>query len=76
MISDLPPLNAVRAFVAAAEMLSFSHAASALHVTPGAVSRQVQLLEDWLGVQLFVRRPRQVALTPLGQSFYETAQPA
>lgn len=76
MVSDLPPLNAVRAFVAAAELLSFSRAGEALHVTPGAISRQIQILEGWLGTALFVRRTRQVFLTPLGQSFYEATRPA
>lgn len=76
MDSDIPPLNAVKAFVAAAEVLSFSRAGEVLHVTPGAISRQIHLLEDWLGTPLFVRRTRQVTLTPVGQSFYEAARPA
>lgn len=76
MDSDLPPMNAVKAFVAAAEELSFSRAGEILHVTPGAISRQVQVLEQWLGTALFVRRTRQVELTPVGQSFFEAARPA
>lgn len=51
--------------------MSFSHAAAELNVTPGAISRQVQTLEDWLGDRLFVRRHRQVQLTPLGRSYLE-----
>ena len=76
MVADLPPLNALKAFVSAAETLSFTRAGEALHVTPGAISRQLHLLEEWLGAPLFVRRTRQVSLTPLGQSFFEATRPA
>eukprot|EP01041_Mallomonas_annulata_P018216 gene18216-37038_t len=58
----LPPLHAVRAFVAAARHLSFTRAAAELHVTHSAISRQVRALEDHLGVALFERRVRQVLL--------------
>jgi LysR family glycine cleavage system transcriptional activator len=58
-----PPLNALRAFEAAARHLSFKIAAKELHVTPGAVSHQVKLLEDHLGVQLFRRLTRALELT-------------
>lgn len=71
MISDLPPLNAVRAFAAAARHQSFSLAAEELHVSHSAVSRHIKLLEEHLGVQLFERRTRQSSLTPAGQTFYE-----
>lgn len=65
---DLPPLNAVRAFVAAARHGSYSRAANELAVTHGAVSRQVQLLEEWLGhPPLFRRVSRGVALTSEGK---------
>jgi LysR family glycine cleavage system transcriptional activator len=57
------PLNALRAFEAAARHLSFKKAASELHVTPGAVSHQVKLLEDFLGVALFRRLTRALELT-------------
>jgi DNA-binding transcriptional LysR family regulator len=60
----LPPLNALRAFVAAARRLSFTRAASDLHVTPAAVSQQIKLLEAQLGVALFERRKDGLALTP------------
>lgn len=73
MSRQLPPLNAVRVFVAAARHQSFSRAAVELHVTHGAVSRQIQRLEAHLGVALFERRVRQVALTPQGQAFYAQA---
>ncbi|MCZ2498534.1 LysR family transcriptional regulator [Xylophilus sp. Kf1] len=72
----LPPLNAVRAFVAAARHQSFTRAAVALHVTHSAVSRQVKTLETHLGQPLFERRIRQVALTPAGQAFYAEAAAA
>jgi DNA-binding transcriptional LysR family regulator len=65
----LPPLNALRAFEAAARHLSFKQAAHELHVTAGAISQQVRLLEERLGVQLFERRTRQVVLTSAGESY-------
>lgn len=71
MINDLPPLNAVRAFAAAARHESFSRAAEELHVSHSAVSRHIKLLEEHLGVLLFERRIRQSLLTPAGQAFYE-----
>jgi len=58
-----PPLNALRAFEAAARHASFKVAAQELHVTPGAVSHQVKLLEDYLGVPLFRRLTRALELT-------------
>ena len=58
-----PPLNALRAFEAAARHLSFKKAAKELHVTPGAVSHQVKLLEGHLGVALFRRLTRALELT-------------
>lgn len=71
MISNLPPLNAVRAFAAAARHQSFSRAAEELHVSHSAVSRHIKLLEERLGVLLFERRTRQSLLTPAGRTFYE-----
>ncbi len=65
----LPPLNALRAFEAAARHLSFKQAAHELHVTAGAISQQVRLLEERLGVQLFERRTRQVVLTAAGETY-------
>lgn len=55
MPRQLPPLNALRAFEAAARHLSFVRAAEELHVTPAAISQQIKLLEDHLGVTLFLR---------------------
>jgi LysR family glycine cleavage system transcriptional activator len=65
----LPPLNAVRAFEAAARHVSFTKAAEELHVTHGAVSRQVALLEEWLGAPLFRRSSSQLTLTEAGRSY-------
>jgi len=62
------PLNALRAFEAAARHLSFKKAARELHVTAGAVSHQIKVLEDHLGVQLFRRLTRALELTPEAQS--------
>ena len=62
----LPPLNAVRAFEAAARRGSFVEAAADLNVTHWAIGKQVRLLEDWFGVPLFERRSRGVALTDEG----------
>ncbi len=63
----LPPLAALRGFEAAARLESFSRAADALHLTHGAISRAVRLIEDELGVALFDRRSRRVFLTEAGR---------
>lgn len=55
MARRLPPLNALRVFEAAARQGSFARAAEELHVTPAAVSQQIKLLEDYLGIALFNR---------------------
>ena len=68
----LPPLNALRAFEAAARHLNFSRAADELAVTPGAVSQQIQNLEDYVGAALFKRTPKGLLLTDAAQ----TALPA
>ncbi|UEM21747.1 transcriptional regulator GcvA [Skermanella mucosa] len=67
MSRRLPPLNSLRAFEAAARHLSFTVASEELHVTQGAVSRAVKGLEDHLGVTLFQRLPRALALTDEGK---------
>lgn len=69
MPRKLPPLNAVRAFEAAGRYVSFTKAAAELNVTHGAVSRQVALLEDWLGASLFRRVPSQLSLTDAGRAY-------
>ena len=68
----LPPLNALRAFEAAARHMNFSRAADELSVTPGAVSQQIQNLEDYIGAPLFKRTPKGLLLTDAAQ----TALPA
>jgi LysR family glycine cleavage system transcriptional activator len=80
----LPPLNALRAFEAAARHLNFSRAADELSVTPGAVSQQIQNLEDFVGVALFKRTPKgllltdpaQIALPALREAFDRLAEAA
>ena len=68
----LPPLNALRAFEAAARHMNFSRAADELSVTPGAVSQQIQNLEDYVGAALFKRTSKGLLLTDAAQ----TALPA
>ncbi|MEO5807948.1 LysR substrate-binding domain-containing protein [Devosia sp.] len=66
MGSPLPPLTAIRAFEAAARHLSFTKAGDELGMTQAAVSYQIKLLEERVGAPLFLRRPRQVALSEAG----------
>jgi LysR family transcriptional regulator, glycine cleavage system transcriptional activator len=68
MHSASPPLNALRAFEAAARHLSLTKAALELNVTPGALSHQIRGLEDHLGVKLFDRGVRSIAVTPAGKA--------
>lgn len=63
MPKSLPPLNSLRTFEAAARLRSFTKAARELHVTPAAVSHQIRGLEAHLGVTLFRRTTRKMALT-------------
>jgi LysR family transcriptional regulator, glycine cleavage system transcriptional activator len=72
----LPPLDLVRGFEAAARRLSFTQAAAELFVPQSAVSRQVQALEDFLGVKLFERRHKVLALTDAGQAYYRAVAAA
>src|SRR5262245_25078783 len=69
MARRLPPLNALKAFEAAARYLSFSKAAEELHATHGAVSRAIRELEKDLGIRLFLRTTRSVRLTPPGATY-------
>ena len=69
----LPPLDLIQGFEAAARALSFTKAAEELHITQSAVSRQMRALEEHLGVALFERRPRSLALTEAGRSLYRAA---
>lgn len=70
MTRSLPPLNALRAFEAAARHLSMAKAADELNVTPGALSHQIRGLEALLGVELFERGVRSIALTGAGARLY------
>ncbi|MGO1120764.1 transcriptional regulator GcvA [Rhodovibrionaceae bacterium A322] len=65
----IPPLNALRAFEAAARHLSFTVAAQELNVTQAAISHQVKALEEHLGIQLFRRRNRSLELTDAGFAY-------
>src|SRR5262245_54617609 len=70
----MPPLNALRAFEAAARHLSLAKAADELNVSPGAVSHQIRALEEHLGLDLFERRVRAIALTPAAKMLYPGVQ--
>jgi len=70
---NLPPLDLIQGFEAAARTLSFTKAAEELFITQSAVSRQMRALEDRLGVALFERHPRSLALTEAGRSLYRAA---
>ncbi|WP_312931666.1 LysR family transcriptional regulator [Pseudomonas sp.] len=76
MADDLPPLNALRAFEATARLNSVSQAAEALHVTHGAVSRQIKVLETHLGVALFVKDGRGIKLTDEGLRLRDASREA
>jgi LysR family glycine cleavage system transcriptional activator len=65
----LPYLNGIRAFESSARTGSFAGAAKELNVTPAAISRMVRLLEQRLGLSLFIREPNRLALTPAGRSY-------
>jgi LysR family glycine cleavage system transcriptional activator len=69
MTSRLPSLNGLRAFEAAARHLSFTNAASELNVTQTAISHQIRRLEQELGIRLFVRQNRALALTPEAKDY-------
>ncbi len=70
IMRNLPPLNALQAFEVAARYLSFQQAAEELDVTPTAISHQIKVLEEHLGLSLFRRRPRPLILTEAGQTLY------
>lgn len=71
---NLPPLDLIQGFEAAARNLSFTKAAEELYLTQSAVSRQIRALEDHLGIALFERRPRALALTEQGRALQEAAE--
>lgn len=74
-IARSPPLRLLRVYCVAARQLSFKGAAELLHLTPSAVSHQVLDLEEHLGAKLFVRKPRSLALTPVGRRLLEEVEP-
>jgi LysR family transcriptional regulator, glycine cleavage system transcriptional activator len=73
MSRTLPSLDLIRGFEAAARQLSFTKAAAELFLTQSAVSRQVQALEEHLGVPLFERRHREIRLTDAGHQLYRSS---
>lgn len=72
---DLPPLDALRGFVAVARRMSITLAAQDLCLTQSALSRQVQALESHFGTPLLVRKHRAIALTEVGEQLFEMASP-
>lgn len=70
----LPPLNTLRLFEAAARLGSFKAAARELSLTPSAVSHGIQTLEDWLGIQLFIRSRRGIELSDAGARYALTVR--
>lgn len=69
-----PPIQWIPVFEAVARLSSFKQAAEELHVTPPAVSQQIKVLEDYLGVTLFDRSERRPRLTPAGEHYYRVAR--
>lgn len=76
MSRNIPPLNPLRVFETVARLKSFSKAAEELFVSQSAVSRQIGLLEDYLGIQFFHRDRSGVRLTDAGQRYYQDIGPA
>src|SRR6201985_134380 len=76
MARQLPPLNGLKAFEAAARSESFTRAAEELNVTQGAVSHQVKALEDTLGLKLFHRERQRLILTEAGRDYLAVVRDA
>src|ERR1700692_4315978 len=72
----IPPLNSIKAFEAAARHVSFTKAGQELGVTHGAISRQVSILEEWLGVALFQRINAHLVLTAAGKKLLDESSAA
>src|SRR3989442_14729264 len=70
---ELPSLDLLKGFEAAARNLSFTKAAAELYVTQSSIRRQIQTLEEQLGVALFRRNHRELRLTEEGRTLYKTA---
>ncbi len=75
MIRTAPPLHLLRAFVTTARTGTVSAAAGRLHLTQGAVSKQIQELEEWLGVPLFDRAKKRLHLSSAGDRYLHAVQP-
>jgi LysR family glycine cleavage system transcriptional activator len=73
---SLPTTAALQAFESAAFHLSFTRAAEELHVTQGAISRQIQSLEQHLGADLFVRERQRIRLSPAGEHYLQHVRSA
>lgn len=76
MAKKLPPLNSIKAFAVAAKLESFTKAAAELNVTQGAISRQVAVLEDYLGVNLFERKHQSLLLTKQAKQYLKSIDAA
>src|SRR5579859_4452766 len=76
MLRRLPPLNALKAFEAAARHESFTRAAEELCVTQGAVSQQVKALETQLGIKLFNRERQRLKITQAGRDYLDVIREA
>ena len=68
MARRLPPLNSLKCFEAAGRLLSFTAAANELNVTQAAISHQIKVIEEYLGMALFDRYPRRLSLTDQGKT--------
>ncbi len=76
MTAKLPPLNALKAFVATAKHQSFTKAAAELGVTQGAISKQIATLEDYLQLNLFERNQQQIKLNNTTKKYYNSINKA
>ncbi|USP12500.1 LysR family transcriptional regulator [Vibrio gazogenes] len=74
MKRDLPPLNSLRIFEMIAGYPSFSKAAEENHMTKGAISQQIKILEDWYGITLFNRSKAGIELTEVGNILLNKCQ--
>jgi len=72
MLKDIPPMQALKCFAAAARHLSISKAGDELCITQGAVSKQIKQLESLLGIALFIRTPKGLHLTDAGRQYFES----
>jgi DNA-binding transcriptional LysR family regulator len=76
MTTKLPPLNSLRAFASAAKHKSFTRAALELNVTQGAISKQIAILENYLGLNLFERKHQSLLLTKPAEKYLEAIDTA